>query len=86
MTNARLTIQDIAARLQIGKMAVYKMLESDILPGIRVGNRWLVTRYAYEQWEKTCGTQSPQGAQAKTKAPRSQTIVSGPNLSGGSFR
>jgi len=30
------------------------MLEKRLLPGIRVGKRWIVTRLAYEQWEKTC--------------------------------
>jgi excisionase family DNA binding protein len=51
----RLTIIEIARRLHIGKMAVYEMLEKGILPGIRVGRRWIVTRQAYEQWERTCG-------------------------------
>jgi excisionase family DNA binding protein len=51
----RLTVKEIAERLDIGKMAVYAMLESGALPGIRVGKRWLVTRNAYEQWERTCG-------------------------------
>jgi excisionase family DNA binding protein len=51
----RLSVKEIAERLDIGKMAVYAMLESGALPGIRVGKRWLVTRFAYEQWERTCG-------------------------------
>jgi excisionase family DNA binding protein len=51
----RLSVKEIAERLDIGKMAVYAMLESGALPGIRVGKRWLVTRYAYEHWERTCG-------------------------------
>ena len=54
-TSNRLTIMEIARRLHIGKMAVYKMLENGVLPGIRVGHRWIVTRQAYEQWERTCG-------------------------------
>jgi len=37
-------------------MAVYQLLESRTIPAIRLGRRWIVTRYAYEQWEKTCGT------------------------------
>jgi hypothetical protein len=36
-------------------MAVYQLLESRTIPAIRLGRRWIVTRYAYEQWEKTCG-------------------------------
>ncbi|HEX3745391.1 MAG TPA: helix-turn-helix domain-containing protein [Bryobacteraceae bacterium] len=54
-SRTRLSVKDIAERLDIGKMAVYAMLESGALPGILVGKRWLVTRYAYEQWERTCG-------------------------------
>ena len=53
--SGRMSISEIAARLAIGKMAVYGMLERGTLPGIRVGKRWLVTRHAYEQWERTCG-------------------------------
>jgi hypothetical protein len=37
---------------------VYGMLERGIIPGIQIGKRWLVTRYAYTEWEKTCGTRS----------------------------
>ena len=55
----RLTVMEIANRLAIGKMAVYGMLEQGIIPGIKVGTRWLVTRHAYEHWEKTCGQIRP---------------------------
>jgi excisionase family DNA binding protein len=51
----RMSVTDIAGRLAIGKMAVYEMLERGIVPGIRIGRRWLITRQAYEQWERTCG-------------------------------
>jgi hypothetical protein len=39
----------------IGRLAVYAMLEHGILPGIRLGRRWNITRYAYAQSERTCG-------------------------------
>jgi excisionase family DNA binding protein len=55
-TSNRLTVIEIAERLAIGKMTVYDMLERGILPGIRLGKRWIITRHAYEQWERTCGT------------------------------
>ncbi len=55
--NGRMPVCDIARRLAIGKMAVYEMLERGILPGIRLGRRWIVTRQAYEQWERSCGLQ-----------------------------
>lgn len=52
---ARMTVAEIASRLDIGRMAVYEMLDQGILPGIRLGRRWIITRHAYEQWERTCG-------------------------------
>jgi len=52
----RMTVSEIAARLRVGRSAVYEMLEAGIIPGIRVGRRWIVTRHAFELWERTCGT------------------------------
>ena len=52
---SRICVPDIARRLNIGRQAVYLMLEQGIMPGIRLGRRWLITRRAYEQWERTCG-------------------------------
>ena len=54
---ARITVEEIARRLDVGRMAVYLLLERKILPGIRLGRRWIITRHAYEQWERTCGMQ-----------------------------
>jgi excisionase family DNA binding protein len=51
----RITVLEIAERLGIGRLAVYAMLERRIIPGVRLGRRWIVTRHAYEQWERTCG-------------------------------
>ena len=55
--SSRISVLEIARRLNIGRMAVYSMLEQGIMPGIRLGRRWIITRHAYEQWERTCGTQ-----------------------------
>jgi excisionase family DNA binding protein len=54
--NPRITVGEVARRLKIGRRAVYAMLEEGVLPGIRIGNRWLITRYAYGHWERKCGT------------------------------
>jgi excisionase family DNA binding protein len=54
--SGRISIPEIAKRLSIGRLAVYAMLEQGMLPGIRLCRRWIVTRHAYEQWERTCGT------------------------------
>jgi len=51
----RVTVAEIARRLGIGRMAVYAMLEQQIIPAVRLGRRWIITRHAYEQWERTCG-------------------------------
>ena len=51
----RIPVTEIAGRLEIGRLAVYSMLEQGLMPGIRLGRRWIITRHAYEQWERTCG-------------------------------
>lgn len=56
----RITVPEIARRLGLGRLAVYAMLEKGMIPGIRLGRRWIITRHAYEQWERTCGM--PTGA------------------------
>ena len=55
----RITVAEIAARLSIGRLTVYVLLEKGVIPGIRLGHRWIVTRHAYEAWEETCGLRSP---------------------------
>jgi excisionase family DNA binding protein len=57
----RITVLEVAQRLKVGRLAVYAMLEQGIIPGIRLGRRWIVTRHAYEQWEHTCGVRSSAG-------------------------
>jgi excisionase family DNA binding protein len=59
--SSRISIPEIAKRLSIGRLAVYEMLEQGLLPGLRLGRRWIVTRHAYEHWERTCGTTGFQG-------------------------
>jgi excisionase family DNA binding protein len=53
--NARMSVPEIARRLNVGRIAVYSLLERGMIPGIRLGRRWIVTRHAYETWERTCG-------------------------------
>ena len=59
----RISVPEIARRLEIGRLAVYAMLEQGILPGIRLGRRWIITRHAYEQWERSCGMRAGAGLQ-----------------------
>jgi hypothetical protein len=42
-------------------MAVYTMLEQGIIPGVRLGRRWIITRHAYQAWEHTCGLRAGAG-------------------------
>ena len=62
---SRMSVQEIARRLDVGRLAVYAMLEQGILPGVRVGRRWIITRHAYEEWERTCGIRSGTGLQTQ---------------------
>ena len=53
--SSRISVLEIARRLSIGRLAVYSMLEQGIIPGLRLGRRWIITRHAYLAWERTCG-------------------------------
>lgn len=57
----RISVPEIAKRLSIGRLAVYKMLEQGIIPGVRLGRRWIITRRAYLIWEETCGVRTGTG-------------------------
>ena len=52
---SRITVAEIASRLSIGRLTVYKLLENQLIPSIRFGHRYIVTRRAYEAWEQSCG-------------------------------
>jgi excisionase family DNA binding protein len=59
--SSRVSVLEIARRLNIGRLAVYSMLEQGIIPGLRLGRRWIITRQAYMTWESTCGVRSGAG-------------------------
>lgn len=52
---ARITVDEIAARLCLGRLAVYTLLHQGQIPAIRLGRRWIITRFAYDDWEHNCG-------------------------------
>ena len=52
----RIKVDEIAQRLELGRLAVYALLEQREIPAIRLGRRWIITRFAYEDWEQKCGT------------------------------
>lgn len=66
--SSRISVPEIARRLRIGRLAVYSMLEQGIIPGIRLGRRWIITRRAYLAWEETCGVRSGAGLPSPTGA------------------
>jgi excisionase family DNA binding protein len=55
----RITVGEIADRLQLGERAVYELLEQSAIPAIRFGRRWLIARHAYEQWERNFQVPKP---------------------------
>jgi len=59
--SARISVLEIARRLNIGRVAVYSMLEQGIIPGVRLGRRWIITRHAYLAWERKCGLRAGTG-------------------------
>ena len=63
--SSRITVPEIAHRLNIGRQAVYAMLKEGIIPALRINRRWLITRHAYEQWEHTCGMRREPGLGAR---------------------
>jgi len=63
--SARISVEEVAGRLDIGRRSVYAMLEQGILPGVRVGRLWIITRHAYELWERTCGIRPGTGLAAQ---------------------
>ena len=66
--SARMSVREVARRLDIGRLAVYAMLEQGIIPGIRLGHRWIITRCAYDQWERTCGATSGNSTSGANRA------------------
>ena len=70
-SRSRMSVLQIARRLNIGRLAVYAMLEQRVLPGLRIGRRWIITRQAYEQWERTCGM----GERAGFHPPQEVTVL-----------
>jgi excisionase family DNA binding protein len=44
-----LTVEEVAARLRIGRNKAYDAVREKIIPSIRVGDRWLIPRAAFER-------------------------------------
>ncbi len=54
-----ITIPEIADRLDVCEETVYDLCKRHIIPSIRPGRRFIISRTAYEKWEATIGTDKP---------------------------
>lgn len=45
-----LSVADVAARMQVSKMTVYRLVHSGELPAVRVGRSFRVSREAVEEY------------------------------------
>ncbi|WP_028281224.1 helix-turn-helix domain-containing protein [Arthrobacter sp. H5] len=53
MTTNFLTVSEIAARMRVSKMTVYRLVKSGALKGIRFGRSYRVSETAVEQYLKS---------------------------------
>ena len=61
-----MTVREIATRLGICEETIYDMLRDQVIPNIRYGRRFIISRAAYERWEASIGEATP----AKTVPPK----------------
>ena len=54
-----ITIPEIADRLDVCEETVYDLCKRHMIPSIRPGRRFIISRTAYEKWEATIGTDKP---------------------------
>ena len=54
-----ITIPEIAERLDVCEETVYDLCKRHIIPSIRPGRRFIISRTAYEKWEASIGTDKP---------------------------
>jgi excisionase family DNA binding protein len=50
-----ITIPEIANRLDVCEETIYDLCKRHIIPSIRPGRRFIISRTAYEKWEATIG-------------------------------
>ena len=53
--NSRITVAEIRRRLKLGRKKIYHMLEDGVIPAVRCGKLWVITRHSYLAWEATAG-------------------------------
>jgi excisionase family DNA binding protein len=50
-----ITIPEIADRLDVCEETVYDLCKRHVIPSIRPGRRFIISRAAFEKWEATIG-------------------------------
>ncbi|MCZ2156285.1 MAG: helix-turn-helix domain-containing protein [Bryobacterales bacterium] len=54
-----ISVSEISERLGICEETVYDMVRKHVIPNIRHGHRFIISRAAYERWEATIGENVP---------------------------
>ena|SRR5579871_1784704 len=54
-SHTTITIPEIADRLDVCEETVYDLCKRHVIPSIRPGRRFIISRAAYEKWETTIG-------------------------------
>jgi excisionase family DNA binding protein len=57
-----ISVCEISERLGICEETVYDMVRKHVIPNIRHGHRFIISRAAYERWEATIGENIPAAA------------------------
>jgi excisionase family DNA binding protein len=70
----RITVGEVSRRLNLGRLSIYKMLNDGSLPGIRLGRRWIITRHAFEAWERACGMRYCGAQKTASRTPTEGSI------------
>jgi excisionase family DNA binding protein len=59
LSSVCLSVQDLADLMGVCKDTVYDLLHRGVIPSIRTGRgtraKFIVTRHAFEEWQRTCG-------------------------------
>jgi len=56
-----LSVKQVAQILGIGINQAYEACEKNLIPSIRFGRRWIISRTAFERWLCTCGIENQSG-------------------------
>ena len=55
------SVTELAKELKLGLSNTYRGLSDGTIPGIRIGNRWVLPKAAIREWLKSAGGKLPSG-------------------------